>query len=119
MVAPVVRVIGADRIVAGLRSIAPELDTFGEGVDRLSSQAVGWVRSEAPHRSGRLSGSVWGREGELGASAAYAGVIHFGWAAHGISPNPYVVRAMQNHRGESVRILDGGLQDLADRVKGA
>lgn len=123
MVAPTVRVIGADSIVSTMRAAEDRVETCGDGARDLAEKLSRWAQGEAPVRTGRLAASIgagWGGEvASVNVNVAYAGPIHYGWAAHGISPNPFVTRALAAHRSEAVQTLDGGLQDVADSVRGA
>ncbi len=47
-----------------------------------------------------------------GARAKYAGVIHYGWPAHHIAPNPFLLRALQQERPQVVQTLSDGLGEI-------
>jgi hypothetical protein len=47
-----------------------------------------------------------------GARVPYAGVIHFGWPAHRIAPNPFLAESLQRKRPEVLDELDRGIEEL-------
>lgn len=69
-----------------------------EDVDKPRRETVGLlageVRRQVPIRTGFLAGSVVEGPDAVDVTAVYAGVIHNGWAARGIEPNPYTDRAV-------------------------
>ena len=79
-----------DSAKAGLRA------THAESAEIVADAARGIV----PRRSGALAASIRS-SGQIGAGVVragraavpYAGVIHFGWAAHSIAPQPFLYDA--------------------------
>ncbi len=79
-----------DAAKAGLRA------THAESAEIVADAARGIV----PRRSGVLAASIRS-SGQIGAgmvragraAVPYAGVIHFGWAAHSIAPQPFLYDA--------------------------
>jgi hypothetical protein len=79
-----------DAAKAGLRA------THAESAEIVAEAARGIV----PRRSGVLAASIRS-SGQIGAGVVragraavpYAGVIHFGWAAHSIAPQPFLYDA--------------------------
>jgi hypothetical protein len=66
----------------------------GESARLVQSRA----QARAPKRSGRLAASVQASslgkgEAQVASALVYAPVIHFGWAAHSITPNPFLETA--------------------------
>ena len=45
----------------------------------------------------------------------YAGVIHYGWPAHRIKPNPFMLKAIEQTRGAVITRLETGLGEILDR----
>lgn len=75
--------------------------------------------ASAPVLSGRLSGTIRAGRGKTkavvragGARAPYAGVVHYGWPARNIEPNPFLLNALQRKRGDVFNALDSGLDEL-------
>ena len=79
--------------------------------------------SRAPVLSGRLQGSIraaaTAKAGIIRAgwrSVPYVGVIHFGWARHSITPNPFLYDALDARRDEVLEVYEKRVQALADQV---
>jgi hypothetical protein len=53
--------------------------------------------ARAPHRTGRLAGSVKGNKAmnraTVGSRLVYGGPIHWGWPGHNIAPQPFIADA--------------------------
>lgn len=72
-----------------------------------------------PHLSGALAGSLRAGRGKTkavvragGARVPYAGVVHYGWPARGIAPNPFILNALQAQRSNVLGKLDDGIEEL-------
>lgn len=72
-----------------------------------------------PRRSGSLAGTLRAGKGKTkavvragGAKVPYAGVIHYGWPARGIKPNPFIIEALQRQRGNALGKMEQGIQEL-------
>lgn len=72
-------------------------------IDQLGSARLVAERAQAraPKRSGTLARSVYAKDLGKGAAAAvsdliYAPVIHYGWAAHHITPQPFLTTALED-----------------------
>lgn len=72
-----------------------------------------------PVVSGRLAGTIRAGRGKTkavvragGARAPYGPVIHYGWPARGITPQPFLLNALQRKRGDVLSALDDGIEDL-------
>lgn len=77
------------------------------------------ARAEAPERSGNLKGSLkaLARQTDArikGGSARvpYAAVIHFGWKARNIAPNPFVYRAVAKRSREFNGVYQKKMDEL-------
>lgn len=82
------------------------------------------AQANAPKVSGRLAGSVTARDlgqgkAEIASALVYAPVIHNGWAAHNISPQPFLTTALDDSaplvEAHSLRQAN----TILNRVKGA
>ena len=118
--------------VVGLKSLVDELRTAGKALPREMSKTnrsvvqdivVPAAKVEVPVRSGDLQRSIraGGRqtEGRVVAGKAavpYAGVIHFGSAEMGISPNPFLYRALDSRRDEVLKAYQVAVNKLLKRV---
>jgi hypothetical protein len=120
-VAADVEVIGADRLAATLRGVARRLPDVAP--DAAGSLVAGRARSLAPKRSGRLAGSLRARRAQrdqlVVSGLVYAAVIHNGWPGHGISPNPFGRRALENSTGAVLTAYTADVRGLLGSVKGA
>ncbi len=78
-----IEIYGAKEIAAAMRKASIDMEArMGEPHRTTAARAAGAARGYAPRRSGGLAGSIFSRgdrrQGEFGATTAYAGVIHFG-----------------------------------------
>ena len=104
-----VEVKGLDPLVKGLRR-AGDKDALRairlankDGAEIVAEEA----KAEVPHLSGKLGKSIRAnatpKAGKVVAGKAavpYAGVIHFGWPAHSIKPQPFIYEAMDKRSEE-------------------
>ena len=116
--------------VEGLRDLRRSLREAGIGYGELKEAglaAAGIVANEAgtlvPVLSGRLAATIRAAGQAKGAvvragkkAVPYAGVIHFGWAAHGIEPDPFLYDALDNRRGEVVEAYQRDVDRISRRV---
>lgn len=72
--------------------------------------------SQPPVLTGRLKASIRAGRGKTkavvragGANVPYAPVIHYGWAARNIEPQPYLLIALERERGDVFQKLDDGI----------
>lgn len=86
------------------------MHTIGEVVVRAA---------KPPHDSGALGRTLRAGRGKTkavvragGARAPYAGVIHYGWPARHIAPQPFLSTAIQQTRAQILHELDDGLVDI-------
>ena len=115
--------VGATRLRATMAVAAArmaELDAAEAAAGRLIEQRA---RGLAPKRTGRLASSVRATPGEgevsVSSSLVYAGVIEYGWAAHGISAHPFLVPAAHASEPVWVRYYETDVNAALELVKGA
>ena len=92
---------------------------------RALMHTIGQLVADAAHPprvTGRLAGSIRAGNGKTkavvragGARVPYAGVVHYGWPAHRIEPNPFLTEALNDKRAAVLTELDKGLADLIRR----
>lgn len=78
------------------------------------------VNDAAPPRvSGALAGSIRAGRGKTkavvragGAKVPYAGVVHYGWPARNIKPQPFILEALQRQRSNALGKLEEGIQEI-------
>lgn len=75
--------------------------------------------AQPPEVSGTLGATVRAGRGKTkavvragGAKAPYAGVVHYGWPARGITAQPFLTDALQRNRAHVFRELDRGLAEI-------
>jgi hypothetical protein len=100
------------------RTLATAQDEL-ENLDQSESARLVQQRAaaNAPKVSGRLARSVVAKDLGHGAVAVlseliYAPVIHFGWAAHHISPQPFLTTALD----DSAPIVEANSMRAANRI---
>jgi len=68
---------------------------------------VAAARRKAPKQTGRLAGSLRaapeGQQVQVGSPLVYAPVIHYGWPAHNIEPQPFLDEAAEETQDEWMR----------------
>lgn len=75
--------------------------------------------AQPPVLTGRLQASIRAGRGKTkavvragGARVPYAGVIHYGWPARDIAPQPFLLDALQRKRGEAFQKIESGIEDV-------
>jgi len=118
--------------VVGARELRNAMKQAGVSLDDLkpvNAQAAAIVQaaaaSRAPRLTGRLAGSVRSsgtrRAGVVragGARIPYAGPIHWGWPAHHIAPNTFIVDAAQGTEPAWVEVYAHGIEQILDQIAG-
>tara|TARA_R110000782_G_C14483646_1_gene376358 strand:+ start:138 stop:518 length:381 start_codon:yes stop_codon:yes gene_type:complete len=116
---PSITVEGAKQLQRALRQVEGGMADL-KGAHAEAAKIVE-VKAEriAPKRSGALAASVrssgQARQGIVRSGKAkvpYAGVIHFGWAARSISPQPFLYDALDDRRGEVIAVYDDRVNKL-------
>lgn len=121
---------GATVEVEGAAMFAATLHTAANGLSHLDTatrQTGELLRTRAagraPKRSGALARSIRadsdGESVSVGSGLIYAPVIHFGWAAHGISPNPFLVPVAADSESLWMNFYVADVQSKLDKVRGA
>jgi hypothetical protein len=122
MTKPSITVDGADELRKALRAVDGGIDDLKNAhavgakiVERRASQLV-------PRVSGTLAGTLRSSGQAAGgvvragrASVPYAGVQHFGWAAHNIRPQPFLYDALDSRRQEVLDVYDKQVRSLIDK----
>lgn len=118
--------------VDGLRDLRRELRRAGRDMTDLkdanaaaAALVAGAARAGAPHRTGSLAGSGRGNRaaGKAtvsfgGARLPYAGPIHYGWPAHHITANPFVIDAALATEPQWLPLYEHDLAGIADSIAG-
>ena len=81
------------------------------------------AQGRAPKRSGRLASSIHatadGSDAAVGSNLIYAPVIHNGWAAHNITPNPFLVPIAEDTQPVWLNYYRADLGRAISQVRGA
>lgn len=113
--------------VEGLRRTVRQLEQVGADAQDMRDlmHEIGNIVVQAagpPVLTGKLAGTMRAGRGKTkavvrvgGARAPYAGVIHYGWPAHNIAPQPFVTEALQGERADIFAALEAGLADITRR----
>lgn len=119
---PTVRVEGATELRRAMRRMGEDLgelrDTHREGAELVRDEAEGTAprRSGALSRSHRVQASRTRASVSAGSRLAYAAVIHFGWPAHRIAPQPWLYEAADD-RNDAVRdVYERRVAELVRRL---
>lgn len=120
---------GGTRVqIEGLNRTVRQLSKAGADAQDMKNlmHEIGMIVVNAanpPVRSGALSGSLRAGRGKTkavvragGARIPYAGVVHYGWPARGIRPNPFLIEALAARQAVVFQRLDRGLDDLLKKA---
>jgi hypothetical protein len=118
-----ITVRGADQLDRTLRAAGAQLADLS-GVNRAAGDlAIARARPGTPVRSGRLVGSLKATATpagvELGSSLVYAGPIHNGWPAHGITATPFLSDAVRANTDAIVGLYRVEVDAALEGVRGA
>lgn len=121
-----VKVVGLGALIRSLKEAERDIEDLKDANAEAARIVLEEARRGAPRRTGRLSASgrtnraakkasvMFGR-----ASVPYAGVIEYGWPAHNIKAQPYLIPAVEHTREQWLGAYEKNLQALLDSVKGA
>lgn len=116
--------------VRGARELRRSLKRAGQDTTELKTvhAEVGRIvvaAARPPRRSGRLASSV--RAGTAASSATvraggarvpYAGPIHWGWPARGISARPFLTDAAQRTEPTWTEVYEREIERILDQIQG-
>lgn len=125
MATGVVKVEGAARLRRTLRAAGLDLSDLKTANAAASKTAAGAARPFTPVRSGALLRSVRS-SGTLTAgiiragrkSVPYAGAIHWGWPAHGITAQPFLTEGARASEPVWIKLYEADMADAINKVKG-
>jgi hypothetical protein len=126
-VAAAVQIRGGARLRSTLRKAGADLGDLKDANQKVGQLVAQESNPIAPRgKTGKLAGSVRsarqvGRARVLAGSAAvpYAGVIHFGWPARNIAPQPWIETTAVATEATWLPIYEQDIQNVCDSVKGA
>lgn len=119
---PAVVVEGGPQLRRALRRMGDGLDDLKDAHHDAGELVADEARAIVPVDEGALQGSIRANRRANGADVLagsarvpYAGPIHFGWAAHGIEPDPFLYDALDRRRDAVRDAYDKGVSDLVRR----
>lgn len=117
-----VRVTGLRDTLRAMERAGTDAQDLRTVMRTLGDIVVTAARPRTRTKSGRMAASIRTGAGKTKAvvrmgrkSVPYAGVQHYGWPAHNISPDQSLVEAVQATRGRVLAELDKSLGDLLAR----
>lgn len=113
---------GADELSRTLSAAAKELGDLSEANQKAAQTLLERADPRTPRDSGALAAS--GRVvadadgGTVTYGEVYAGVIHNGWADHGIDPQPWLANTAADERTDLVDVYVDHITDVLGHVHG-
>lgn len=112
-----IRVEGLGRTLRSMSKAGADAGDMPDLMHTLGEVVISAARP--PHKDGTLAGTLRAGRGKTkavvragGRKAPYAGVIHYGWPAHHIAPQPFLIDALRASRPRVLAGLDKGLGEL-------
>lgn len=94
---PAVRVEGLRELKRTMRAAGVDMADLKEATSTAAATVATYSMARAPHRSGRLAGSIKGNKAmnraTVGSRLVYGGPIHWGWPGHNIAAQPFIADA--------------------------
>lgn len=118
-----VQITGLRQVVRDLERLGVDVEDLKEAFGQISGQVVAKANQIVPHDSGRLAASIRPartknkavvRAGTAGRTP-YAGVINYGWAAHGIAPTGFLTTPANENPDQWAEEIDHNLRHLIAR----
>lgn len=119
---PEIKVEGLKELQAGLKHLDANMAKELNKVAKASADVVAVeARGLAPKITGRLAGKIKSSGTAKGGFIKVGGlpyhrVIHFGWAAHNISPNPFLYDARDVREAEVIEKFEREVEALVNKV---
>ena len=113
------RVHGLRETVRTLERLGVEVQDLKAGFKKAGNVVVDEAKTIVPVRSGKLMNTIRASNTKNkavvragGARVPYAGVIHWGWPAHGIEATHYLTDAAERKEAQVVSVIDDELNRL-------
>lgn len=126
MARPLVEVEGARQLRATLRRAGVDLQQLKDAHAEASRLVANAATARAPRRSGALAGTIRAAgtttKGIVRAGYArlpYAGPIHWGWPAHHISAQPFLVDAAHDTETTWLAAYERATAAIINTIEGA
>ena len=120
-----IRIEGQRELRKSLRQAGDDLEDLKAAHKAAAEVAAGGAKPLVPVRTGRLADTI--RPGGTKTQAViragkkavpYAGPIHWGWAARGIEPSPFLADGAKNTEPQWVELFYEALDKALKKVKG-
>lgn len=120
MAKPGLQVEGEDKLARALEEAREQVKDLEPIHRELVGPLLNRAKAEAPVLTGQLAASLYPMVGPkamgVGSVLIYAPPVHFGWPAHNIAPNPFLIRAKDALAAEQVKGYDRYLGKVLDDV---
>ncbi|OKL49387.1 hypothetical protein BM477_04755 [Boudabousia marimammalium] len=118
------KVTGLNRTLRQLEQAGAAAGDMKDLMHQIGESVIERARPAVPRgKSGKLARSLRAGRGKTkavvragGARVPYAGVIHYGWPAHHIRPQPFYLTAMQAAQTQILDQLNQGISDLLEKA---
>lgn len=118
-----VRVEGLSQLRRQLKQLEVDTADLKDAHAAVASTVAHAAANRAKRRTGRMAASVRGNRavGKAtvtvgGAALPYVPPIYYGWPAHGIEGDPFVVDAAQETEQAWLPLYEHALADVVDRI---
>lgn len=119
-----VQVKGAAEFRRAMKGMGADLSDLSRTHKDAAELVARAARQKVPIRSGKLAASIRSKATRTRAvvlagsdAIPYAGVIHFGWPAHGISPNPFLYDAADDRTDEVIDLYNTRIEEMVRKVE--
>jgi phage gpG-like protein len=117
-----VKILGLARLRSTLRKAGVDMADMKEANVKASRTVSGRAEAIGPRRSGQLMGSLTNprivARAVVRSNLRYAPVIHYGWPAHHIRPQPFLSHAAADTQEQWLTAYEQDLQRIANNVEG-
>lgn len=114
-----IRVAGLGKALRAMQRAGADAEDMRELMISLGMIVIHAARPRTPVLDGRLQATLRPGRGKTksvvragGARTPYAGVIHYGWPARNIAPQPFLADAVTSTQSRVLGALDDGIGDL-------
>lgn len=114
-----VEVTGLSKAVRALKAVGAGVDDLKDAFARIAAEAAGIVRTNVPHKTGRLASTVRGNRAQSRATVTigratvpYAGPINYGWPARNIAASNFIARSDPTIQPLAVQRLEAEIKGL-------
>ena len=116
-------ITGEDTVARTMRQASRSLGDMTRAHGDAAAIIADAAAANAPRLTGALAAAttpVGSREGAgISNDLPYFGPIHYGWAQHNITAQPFVDEAVDATADEWLGVYEHAVQDACDEVKGA